>query len=211
MKSDKFYTKTLTVLVSVVTICAVLLTPLSNALAAESATKVRIQTNLGDIVVELDQAKAPQTVANFLSYVNDGFYNGTVFHRVIDGFMIQGGGFTEDLQQKSTKPPIQNEADNGLKNDRGTVAMARTNDPHSATAQFFINVVNNDFLNHRSKTTRGWGYAVFGKVVEGMDVVDKIRKTPTGPSGPFRQDVPKTPVVIQSVTVVPQASTQPAM
>ncbi|KPJ92707.1 MAG: hypothetical protein AMJ53_08825 [Gammaproteobacteria bacterium SG8_11] len=211
MKSDKFYTKTLTVWVSVVTICAVLLTPLSNALAAESATKVRIQTNLGDIVVELDQAKAPQTVANFLSYVNDGFYNGTVFHRVIDGFMIQGGGFTEDLQQKSTKPPIQNEADNGLKNDRGTVAMARTNDPHSATAQFFINVVNNDFLNHRSKTTRGWGYAVFGKVVEGMDVVDKIRKTPTGPSGPFRQDVPKTPVVIQSVTVVPQASTQPAM
>jgi cyclophilin family peptidyl-prolyl cis-trans isomerase len=194
-----------------VTICAVLFLPLSSALADEDLPKVRIQTNMGDIVVELNRDKAPQTVANFLSYVKDGFYNGTVFHRVIDGFMIQGGGFTQDLQQKSTKSPIQNEADNGLKNDRGTIAMARTNNPNSATAQFFINVVNNDFLNHRNKTTRGWGYAVFGKVVEGMDVVDKIRKTPTGPSGPFRQDVPKTPVVIQSVTVIPQTASQPAM
>ncbi|MGD8594559.1 MAG: peptidylprolyl isomerase [Gammaproteobacteria bacterium] len=212
MKSEKYTLKSLrSILVSMVTICAVLFAPLSSALADEDFPKVRIQTNMGDIVVELNRAKAPQTVANFLSYVNDGFYNGTVFHRVIDGFMIQGGGFTQDLQQKSTKPPIQNEADNGLKNDRGTIAMARTNNPNSATAQFFINVVNNDFLNYRSKTTRGWGYAVFGKVVEGMDVVDKIRKTPTGPSGPFRQDVPKTPVVIQSVSVVPQAPSQPAM
>jgi cyclophilin family peptidyl-prolyl cis-trans isomerase len=212
MKSEKYTLKSLrSILVSMVTICAVLFAPLSSALADEDFPKVRIQTNMGDIVVELNRAKAPQTVANFLSYVNDGFYNGTVFHRVIDGFMIQGGGFTQDLQQKSTKSPIQNEADNGLKNDRGTIAMARTNNPNSATAQFFINVVNNDFLNYRSKTTRGWGYAVFGKVVEGMDVVDKIRKTPTGPSGPFRQDVPKTPVVIQSVSVVPQAPSQPAM
>jgi cyclophilin family peptidyl-prolyl cis-trans isomerase len=212
MRSDKYCFKALhSILVSVVTICAVLCAPLSSALADEDSPKVRIQTNMGDIVVELNRAKAPQTVANFLSYVNDGFYNGTVFHRVIDGFMIQGGGFTEDLQQKSTKPPIQNEADNSLKNDRGTIAMARTNNPHSATAQFFINVVNNDFLNHRNKTTRGWGYTVFGKVVEGMDVVDKIRKTPTGPSGPFRKDVPKTPVVIQSATIVPQAPSQPAM
>jgi cyclophilin family peptidyl-prolyl cis-trans isomerase len=212
MKSEKYTLKSLrSILVSMVTICAVLFAPLSSALADEDFPKVRIQTNMGDIVVELNRAKAPQTVANFLSYVNDGFYNGTVFHRVIDGFMIQGGGFTQDLQQKSTKPPIQNEADNGLKNDRGTIAMARTNNPNSATAQFFINVVNNDFLNYRSKTTRGWGYAVFGKVVEGMDVVDKIRKTPTGPSGPFRKDVPKTPVVIQSATIVPQAPSQPAM
>lgn len=212
MKSDKFdFTAIHSFFVLVVTICVVLCTPLSSAFADEGFPKVRIQTNMGDIVVELDRAKAPQTVTNFLSYVNDGFYNGTVFHRVIDGFMIQGGGFTQDLQQKSTKPPIPNEADNGLKNDRGTIAMARTNDPNSATAQFFINVVNNDFLNYRNKTTRGWGYTVFGKVVEGMDVVDKIRKTPTGPSGPFRQDVPKTPVVIQSAAVVMQAPGQPTM
>ena len=142
MKSEKYTLKSLrSILVSMVTICAVLFAPLSSALADEDFPKVRIQTNMGDIVVELNRAKAPQTVANFLSYVNDGFYNGTVFHRVIDGFMIQGGGFTQDLQQKSTKPPIQNEADNGLKNDRGTIAMARTNNPNSATAQFFINVV----------------------------------------------------------------------
>lgn len=212
MKFNKFYYSALrSLLVSVATVCAVLLASLSTAQADENSPRVRVQTNMGDIVLELDRAKAPQTVENFLSYVKDGFYNGTVFHRVIDGFMIQGGGFTEDLQQKPTKPPIPNEADNGLKNDRGTVAMARTNDPNSATAQFFINVVNNDFLNFRNKTVRGWGYAVFGKVVEGMDVVDKIRKIPTGPSGPFRQDVPKTPVVIQSATLLPQAASQPAM
>lgn len=163
---------------------------------------VKLQTNMGDIVLELNREKAPKSVANFLSYVKDGFYNGTIFHRVIDGFMIQGGGYTENYQKKGTKAPIENEADNGLKNDRGTVAMARTNNPHSATAQFFINVVNNDFLNHRSKTPRGWGYAVFGKVVQGMDVVDKIRKIPTGAGGPFPKDVPQAPVVIESATVV---------
>ncbi|WP_455204560.1 peptidylprolyl isomerase [Kaarinaea lacus] len=176
--------------------------------AADPAPRVLLQTNMGNITLELNSEKAPASVANFLSYVNEGFYNGTVFHRVIDGFMIQGGGFTEDLQRKPTKAPIKNEADNGLKNDAGTIAMARTNDPNSATAQFFINVVNNDFLNFRSKTVRGWGYAVFGKVVEGMDVVDKIRKTPTGPSGPFRQDVPKTTIVIQSASVLPAAQMQ---
>jgi len=190
-------------LVSVIALWALFLTALSAAHADDNKPKVRLQTNMGDIVLELNRAKAPRTVENFLAYVNDGFYNGTVFHRVIDGFMIQGGGFTQDLQQKSTRAPIPNEADNGLKNDRGTIAMARTNDPDSATAQFFINVVNNDFLNYRDKTIRGWGYAVFGKVVQGMDVVDRIRKLPTGPSGPFRQDVPKTPVVIQSASVIP--------
>lgn len=163
--------------------------------------RVRLMTNLGDIVIELDQAKAPNTVENFLTYVNDGFYNGTIFHRVIDGFMIQGGGFTQNFEKKPTRAPIENEANNGLKNERGTVAMARTNQPHSATAQFFINVVNNDFLNYRSQTPRGWGYAVFGKVVEGMEVVDAIRHTPTGPGGPFRKDVPQTPVIIESASI----------
>ena len=167
-----------------------------------AGTMVKIQTNLGDIVVELDSAKAPKSVENFLGYVNDGFYNGTIFHRVIDGFMIQGGGFTESMQKKGTKAPIQNEADNGLKNDRGTIAMARTGEPHSATAQFFINVVDNDFLNFRSKTPRGWGYTVFGKVVQGMDVVDKIRKIPTGPQNPFPKDVPQSPVIIESASVM---------
>ncbi|WP_455198381.1 peptidylprolyl isomerase [Kaarinaea lacus] len=163
--------------------------------------RVRLVTNLGDIVIELDQAKAPKTVENFLAYVNEGFYNGTIFHRVIDGFMIQGGGFTQDFQKKPTRAPIENEANNGLKNERGTIAMARTPPPHTATAQFFINVVNNDFLNFRSETARGWGYAVFGKVVEGMDVVDAIRHTPTGSGGPFPKDVPMTPVVIQSASM----------
>lgn len=163
--------------------------------------RVRLKTNLGDIVIELDQAKAPNTVSNFLAYVNEGFYNGTIFHRVIDGFMVQGGGFTPDFQKKETRAPIENEANNGLKNEIGTVAMARTNQPHSATSQFFINVVNNDFLNFHSQTPRGWGYAVFGKVVEGMNVVDAIRHTPTGPGGPFRQDVPQTPVIIESAAL----------
>jgi peptidyl-prolyl cis-trans isomerase B (cyclophilin B) len=167
-----------------------------------AGTMVKLQTNLGDIVVELEDEKAPKSVANFLSYVNDGFYSGTIFHRVIDGFMIQGGGFTEAMQKKGTQAPIENEANNGLRNDRGTLAMARTNAPHSATAQFFINVVNNDFLNYRSSTPQGWGYAVFGKVVQGMDVVDKIRKIPTGPGGPFPKDVPQAPVVIENASVV---------
>ena len=172
---------------------------------------VKLQTNMGDIVIELNQEKAPQSVANFLGYVNDGFYSGTIFHRVIDGFMIQGGGFTENFQKKGTKAPIQNEANNGLRNDRGTIAMARTNAPHSATAQFFINVVNNDFLNYRSATSRGWGYTVFGKVVQGMDVVDKIRKIPTGPGGPFPKDVPQAPVVIQNAMVMPATPAAPSM
>jgi peptidyl-prolyl cis-trans isomerase B (cyclophilin B) len=177
-------------------------------MASAAGQLVKLQTNLGDIVIELNQEKAPQSAANFLGYVNDGFYNGTIFHRVIDGFMIQGGGFTENFQKKGTKAPIQNEANNGLKNDRGTVAMARTNAPHSATAQFFINVANNDFLNYRASTSRDWGYAVFGKVVQGMDIVDKIRKIPTGPGGPFPKDVPQAPVVIESATVMQAAPAQ---
>lgn len=168
----------------------------------EAMPRVRLVTTLGDIVLELDKTKAPKSVENFLGYVNEGFYNGTIFHRVIDGFMVQGGGFTQDFQKKSTRAPIENEANNGLKNQLGTLAMARTNDPHSATAQFFINVTNNDFLDHRSPTPRGWGYAVFGKVVEGMNVVDAIRRTPTDSGGPFRKDVPRTPIIIQSATLV---------
>ena len=169
------------------------------ALAADP--QVDIKTNVGTIRLELYAAKAPKTVENFLQYVKDGHYNGTIFHRVIDGFMVQGGGFEGGYKQKPTREPVQNEAKNGLKNEAGTVAMARTPAPHSATAQFFINVNNNEFLNSE-RAQDGWGYAVFGKVVSGMDVVTKIAKTPTGPAGPFRSDVPKQPVVIESVTVV---------
>lgn len=176
---------------------------------ADNADKprVRLSTNLGDIVLELDREKAPQTVDNFLTYVREGFYNGTIFHRVIDGFMIQGGGFTQDFQRKPTHAPIENEADNGLRNRRGSVAMARTNDPHSATAQFFINVADNSFLDFRDKTPRAYGYAVFGQVVEGMDVVDKIRRSATGAGGPFRKDVPRSPVIIEQATIEPAAVT----
>jgi cyclophilin family peptidyl-prolyl cis-trans isomerase len=163
--------------------------------------QVDIKTNVGTIRLELYPEKAPKTVENFLKYAKDGHYNGTVFHRVIDGFMVQGGGFDKSYNQKPTRDPVQNEAKNGLKNEAGTVAMARTNAPHSATAQFFINVNNNEFLN-AERAQDGWGYAVFGKVVSGMDVVTKIAKTPTGSGGPFRSDVPKQPVVIESVTVV---------
>ena len=161
---------------------------------------VELHTNHGVIKLELDAAKAPKTVENFLNYVKKGHYDGTVFHRVINGFMIQGGGFEPGLKQKPTDAPIDNEANNGLKNDNYTVAMARTNDPHSATAQFFINVNDNDFLNHSSPTPQGWGYAVFGKVVEGQDVVDKIKGVKTGNAG-FHQDVPADDVVIEKVTV----------
>jgi peptidyl-prolyl cis-trans isomerase B (cyclophilin B) len=163
--------------------------------------KVALNTNHGRIVLELDAAKAPKTVANFVEYVQNGHYNGTIFHRVIDGFMIQGGGFDEKMKQKSTGTPIQNEADNGLKNDIGTIAMARTGDPHSATAQFFINVGNNGFLNHSGKNPQGWGYAVFGKTVEGMDVVNKIKGVATGNAG-GHQDVPRTAVVIETAEVI---------
>src|SRR5690606_9750941 len=163
-------------------------------------TKVKLETNFGPIVLELDEAKAPATVANFLEYVESGHYNGTIFHRVIPGFMVQGGGFEPGMRQKGTKAPIKNEATNGLKNDKYTVAMARTNDPHSATAQFFINVADNGFLNHTSPSPSGWGYAVFGKVVEGSEVVDKIAGVPTGSAG-MHQDVPTEDVVITSATV----------
>jgi len=162
---------------------------------------VKLHTNHGVITLELDADKAPLTVANFLAYVESGHYNNTVFHRVIDGFMIQGGGFEPGMTQKPTGEQIKNEADNGLKNERGTVAMARTQDPHSATAQFFINIANNDFLNYRSPDLQGWGYCVFGKVSEGEDVVEAIRKVKTGSSG-FHQDVPKEDVIIERVEVV---------
>jgi len=162
---------------------------------------VKLQTNFGAIVLDLDAAKAPETVKNFLAYVEAGHYDNTIFHRVIDGFMIQGGGFEPGMKQKSTGAPIQNEAANGLKNDRYTIAMARTNDPHSATAQFFINVKDNAFLNHTAPSGQGWGYCVFGKVVDGMDVVDKIKGVRTGSSG-FHQDVPVEDVVIRKAEVV---------
>jgi peptidyl-prolyl cis-trans isomerase A (cyclophilin A)/peptidyl-prolyl cis-trans isomerase B (cyclophilin B) len=163
--------------------------------------QVDLKTNMGTIRVELYPAQAPKTVENFLQYVKDGHFNGTIFHRVIDGFMIQGGGFDKSMKQKPTRAPIENEAKNGLKNDLGTIAMARTSEPHSASAQFFINLKNNDFLN-AANAQDGWGYAVFGKVVSGMDVVMKIAKSPTGPGGPFPSDVPREMVVIESATLV---------
>ena len=166
-----------------------------------TATVVEMKTTYGAIKIELDNEKAPKTVENFLSYANAGFYDGTIFHRVIDNFMIQGGGFDGDMQQKETAAAIENEADNGLKNDRGTIAMARTMDPHSATAQFFINVKDNDFLNHSGKNMQGWGYAVFGRVIDGDDVLDKIRGVETG-NRAGHQDVPKESIVIEAVSVV---------
>ena len=162
---------------------------------------IKLTTSHGVITLELDSEKAPKTAANFLSYVESGHYNGTIFHRVINGFMIQGGGMAFGMKEKDTQAPIENEAANGLKNDRGTIAMARTNDPHSATAQFFINVADNDFLNHRAPSGQGWGYCVFGKVVEGMDVVDKIKGVKTGNKG-FHQDVPVEDVIIEKAEVV---------
>lgn len=163
--------------------------------------KVKLSTNHGDIVIALNADKAPETVKNFIQYVESGFYDGTIFHRVIENFMIQGGGFDESFQQKKTQAPIQNEADNGLSNKRGSIAMARTGDPHSATAQFFINTKDNDFLNYRGKTLQDWGYAVFGEVIEGMDVVDAIRQVSTTMRGPH-QDVPAENVVIEKASVI---------
>ncbi len=162
---------------------------------------VKLDTDLGEIEIELFEDKAPKTVANFLEYVNSGHYDGTIFHRVIDGFMIQGGGMTPDMEQKPTNAPVENEADNGLKNDAYTLAMARTQDPHSATAQFFINVKKNDFLNHTAKTPQGYGYTVFGKVSKGHGVVNKIKGVATGRKG-MHDDVPTTPVVIRKATVM---------
>lgn len=164
--------------------------------------KILIETTKGNITVELDAQAAPKTVENILAYVNSGFYDSTVFHRVIPGFMIQGGGMTADMREKADKrPPVTNEADNGLKNDRGTIAMARTMDPHSASSQFFINVADNAFLNFRSKTPQGWGYAVFGKVTDGMDVVDAIVSVRTTSKG-MHQDVPEQPILMNKVSVV---------
>ena len=162
---------------------------------------VKLDTSMGEIVIELDGEKAPKTSENFINYVNAGHYDGTIFHRVIDGFMIQGGGMTEDMAEKPTGAPVENEADNGLINDAYTVAMARTMDPHSATAQFFINVKKNDFLNHTAKTPQGWGYTVFGKVVKGHGVVNKLKAVPTGQKG-MHDDVPTTPVVINKAEVM---------
>jgi len=161
---------------------------------------VKFKTNHGDITLELYADKAPKTVENFLSYVQDGFYDNTIFHRVIDGFMIQGGGMTPDMEQKETKAPIENEANNGVANEAGTIAMARTNDPHSATAQFFINVKDNDFLNFSSESMNGWGYCAFGKVTEGMDVVEKIKNVKTGNYG-YHQDVPVEAVIIEKAVI----------
>ncbi|MFZ3074776.1 peptidylprolyl isomerase [Psychrobacter glacincola] len=162
---------------------------------------VELDTNMGAIVIELNEEKAPKTVENFLNYVKSGHYDGTIFHRIIDGFMIQGGGMDADMNEKATNKPVENEADNGLKNDAGTIAMARTQDPHSATSQFFVNVKDNDFLNHSGKNMQGWGYTVFGKVTSGMDVIEKMRGVPTGRFG-MHADVPKEPVVINSATII---------
>ncbi len=164
---------------------------------------VEIDTSMGAIVIELNEEKAPKTVENFLNYVKSGHYDGTIFHRIIDGFMIQGGGMDADMNEKATNKPVENEADNGLKNDAGTIAMARTQDPHSATSQFFVNVKDNDFLNHSGKNMQGWGYTVFGKVTSGMDVIEKMRGVPTGRFG-MHADVPKEPVVINSATIITQ-------
>lgn len=172
-----------------------------NAFAGDTP-QVRIVTNMGNIELQLDRVKAPATVENFLQYAKNGFYENTVFHRVIKNFMIQGGGFTADFQRKPTQPSIQNEAFNGLTNERGTIAMARTNMPHSATSQFFINTKQNDFLNFQNKTMQGWGYTVFGKVTSGMSVVDSIENSKTGARGIFSQDVPMQDIVIQKVEIL---------
>jgi len=183
----------------------VILSAAASTPAVAANPQVEVKTNVGTIRLELYPEKAPKTVANFLQYVRDGHYNGTIFHRVIDGFMIQGGGFDRDYRQKPTRAPIPNEAEAGvkagLKNNLGTIAMARTSDPNSATAQFFINVANNEFLNWGDPRGDGNGYAVFGKVVAGIDVVTKIAETPTGRGGPFGRDVPREPIVIESMTL----------
>jgi len=167
---------------------------------------VRLETSLGNMIIELNPSAAPKTVENFLSYVNEGFYSGTIFHRVIKGFMVQGGGFTGNMQQKPAKASVINEADNGLKNLKGTVAMARTNAPHSASSQFFINTVDNGFLDFKTKTGRGWGYCVFGKVIEGMDIVDAIEQKPTAVKNGFR-DVPVTPIILKKAVLINNTNT----
>lgn len=171
-------------------------------LAQAANPKVKMETSKGTMIIELYPDKAPKSVANFLNYVNSGAYDGTIFHRVIKNFMNQGGGFTADYEKVDTNDPITNEADNGLKNLKYTIAMARTNEPHSATNQFFINTSDNDFLDHTSKSMRGWGYTVFGKVIEGENVAGAISRVPTGPGGPFTKDAPRTPITINKVTEI---------
>jgi cyclophilin family peptidyl-prolyl cis-trans isomerase len=194
------------IVASLICLLAVAAPPAQPAPKAQSPAaanpRVLLETSKGKIVIELYADKAPKSAKNFLDYVKSGHFNGTIFHRVMPGFMVQGGGFTPDMNQKPTKPPIQNEADNGVLNQRGTLAMARTDDPNSATSQFFINVANNGFLNFRGKTPEGWGYAVFGKVVEGMDVVDSIVAVRTTTKGPY-QNVPVEPILIQKASVLP--------
>ncbi len=188
----------------------VLLCALLAAQPALSANpKVELKTSMGSVVIELYPENAPKTVENFLQYVKDGFYDGTIFHRVMPGFMAQGGGFTRNMQEKKTRPAIRNEAGNGLRNAIGTVAMARTRDPHSATAQFFINVAENDFLDFKSPDEAGHGYAVFGRVAAGMDVVERMVKVPTTTVGPH-QNVPRQPIIIESARLLPAASGKPA-
>ena len=186
-------------------LCAALLVTLTvisgPAWAKGNHPMIKLETSMGNIVLELDAENAPKSTENFIQYVKDGSYDGTIFHRIIDGFMVQGGGFDETMVQRPTREPIENEADNGLKNDKYTIAMARTGEPHSATAQFFINVNDNAFLNHSAKTMQGWGYAVFGKVVEGTEIVDVIKSVPTGTYG-FHENVPTEPVIIKKATVI---------
>ncbi len=189
-----------------ITACTIALLLAANSNVFASSPRVRMETTKGVVVIELYPDKAPKTVENFLRYVNAGKYDGTIFHRVIKRFMNQGGGFTPDFKKVETFAPIKNEADNGLKNKRGTIAMARTGDPNSATNQFFINTVDNTFLDHTGKTPRGWGYCVFGTVVDGMNVMDRIAKVPTGARGPFQQDVPLEDIVIQKVSVIEEAA-----
>lgn len=185
-----------------ITACIITLLFAVNSSAFASSPRVLMETTKGPVIIELYPDKAPKTVENFLRYVKAGKYDGTLFHRVIKRFMNQGGGFTADFSKVETFAPITNEADNGLKNTRGTIAMARTGEPHSATNQFFINTVDNTFLDHTSKTPRGWGYCVFGTVVDGMDVMDRISRVATGAGGPFQQDVPMEQILIQKVSVI---------
>jgi peptidyl-prolyl cis-trans isomerase A (cyclophilin A)/peptidyl-prolyl cis-trans isomerase B (cyclophilin B) len=181
----------------------------TSSAAGEAANpRVEIKTNLGSMVLELYPDKAPKTVENFLRYVKDNYYTGTVFHRVIPRFMIQGGGLDKEFRQKPTRPPIENEAANGLRNEVGAVSMARTSDPHSASSQFFINVADNAFLNHTAPTPQGYGYTVFGKVIKGMDVANRIAGSPTGPGGPFPADVPRVTVVIEDARLIPESAQQ---
>jgi peptidyl-prolyl cis-trans isomerase B (cyclophilin B) len=169
---------------------------------AQTKPQVQFKTSMGDFTVELEPERAPKTVANFLDYVRSGHYDGTIFHRVINNFMVQGGGFTTDYKQKPVKGPIANEADRALKNERATIAMARTSDPNSATAQFFVNLKANGFLDHTSKSAQGWGYTVFGRVTDGMNIITRIGLVPTGRGGPFGEDAPQTQVVIEKATII---------